>query len=161
MISERFKRALKEISSTLDYKLCPWALIGSTNLALQGMIINPRDLDLVMRLKDLGVASKKFYRYNASAIEELSPDERDPAWTAKLKRCPAFNVHFNIKGVSVQILGEGDNGDYVSKLLANKLIYTDLKSFKIPCFTLETEAQVYDIFRPEKAQQIRDFLASQ
>ncbi len=161
MITEQFKSALKEISSILDYKQHPWALIGSTNLALQGIVTIPRDLDLVMRLKDLGVASKKFRRYNASRIEELFPDAKDSAWTAKLKRCPAFNVHFNIEGINVQIIGERDNGDYVSRLLANQLIYTNLDSFEIPCFTLDAEAQVYDLFRPKKAQQIRDFLISQ
>ncbi len=157
MIPEQFKKALKEISSKLDYNLYPWALIGSTNLALQGMNTTPKDLDLIMELDNLVVANEVFRKYGP-AITELLPNTDDEAWNAKLRRHPASNVCFSIKEIEIQILGERSDGDYVSKLIAHRLIYTNLGGFKIPCFTLEAEAEVYDIFRPEKAQKIRDFL---
>lgn len=161
MITEQFKHAIREVYSALESSLCPWAIIGSTNLALQGMNVNPRDLDLVMRLGDLRTASQKFQKYNPSEIKELFPDSKDPAWTAKLKRHPAYDMRFNIGKVKIQILGEGNNGNYVSKLRAHQVTYIDMNSFKIPCFTLEAEAQAYDAYRPEKAKRIREFLSNQ
>jgi hypothetical protein len=161
MINEQFKNAIKEIYSALESSLCPWAIIGSTNLALQGMDVNPRDLDLVMRLGDLRIASQKFQKYNPSEIKELFPDSKDPAWTAKLKKCPAYDIHFNIGDVKVQILGERNNGDYVNKLRTHQLTYVSLKGSQIPCLTLEAEAQAYeDTHRPEKDRRVRDFLSS-
>ena len=161
MITKQFKDALKEISSTLDYKVYPWTLVGSTNLGLQRMDTNPCDLDLVMRLTDLKVIRKKFQKYNPSAVEELFPDTGDPAWSAKLKRCPVYNVHFNMWEVRVQILRERDDGDYLSKLIAHQLTYINLEDSQIPCFTLEAEAQTYeDTYRLDKAKRVRDFLES-
>jgi hypothetical protein len=56
-------------------------------------------------------------------------------------------------------MGEKGDGEYVSKLLANKLIYIKFNGFEIPCFTLEVEAQAYEeTNRDNKAELIRDFI---
>ncbi|MEK6917854.1 MAG: hypothetical protein AABW51_02800 [Nanoarchaeota archaeon] len=160
MINEQFKDAIKVVYERLDNNTIGWALIGSTNLALQGMDLSPKDLDLVMKLDSLVYMPMLFSDYSTSRIEELKPDNSDPAWTAKLQRHPAFNVHFNIGRVPVQILGEYDDGDYVSKLINRSLCYTKIGGLKIPSFTLETEADIYaETYRYEKAERIRCFLA--
>ena len=126
MIPKQFKEAIKIIYSRINSKDFSWAFIGSTNCALQGMGVSPRDLDLVMRLDNLRQIPQIFKDYSPSKIKELIPDSNDPAWTAKLANHPAFNVHAYIEGVDVQILGEKDDGDYVSKLIANRIIYVQI-----------------------------------
>jgi hypothetical protein len=159
MITQQFKEAIKIIYAKLNNTNFPYAFIGSTNCALQGMEVSPRDLDLVMKLDDLQHIPKLFKEYSPSDIEELLPDSKDPAWTAKLANHPAFNVHAHVKEIKVQILGEKDNGDYVSKLVANRIIYIPFNGLKLPCFTLEAEAEAYEeTYRPKKAERIRQFL---
>jgi hypothetical protein len=47
----------------------------------------------------------------------------------------------------------------VSKLLGNKLTYIKLKTFGVPCFTLEAESQAYaETNRQDKADKIREFI---
>lgn len=126
-----------------------WALIGSTNLKMQGMDVNPNDLDIVVPLKDLEKMREIFADYNASVVKELKSLTDEPGWEVKLE----------IDGVEVQILGENDTGEYVSKLLENKLTKISIDNIEIPCFTLEAEAQTYtETNREHKAHLIQDFL---
>jgi len=126
-----------------------WALIGSTNMQLQGMNVNPHDLDIVVQLKDLEKIREIFSDYNASAIKELKPLTNEPGWEVKL----------NIENVEVHILGERDTGEYVSKLLSDRLTKIKIDDIKIPCFTLEAEAQTYaETNREHKAHLIQEFL---
>ena len=72
---------------------------------------------------------------------------------------PAWEVKFILNGIEVQILGENDEGDYVMKLIANRVVYLDLNGIRIPCFTLEAEEQTYrETNREKKANMIREFL---
>ncbi len=158
MIPKQFKEAIKIIYTRINNKNFSWAFIGSTNCALQGMKLSPGDLDLVVRLDDLKWIPQIFKDYSPSKVEELRPDPRDLAWNAKLDKHPAFNVYARVEGVDMQILGEKDDGDYVSKLIANRIVYVPFNGLKLPCFTLEAEAEAYEIYRPKKAERIRQFL---
>lgn len=149
MINENFKKAIKIIHKLMNENKIKWALIGSTNMQLQGINVNPHDLDIVVQLKDLEKIREIFSDYNASAVKKLKPLTDEPSWEVKLK----------IKNVKVQILGERDTGEYVSKLLANKLTKKKIDDIKIPCFTLEAEAQSYtETNRKHKAHLIQEFL---
>ena len=149
MINSNFKKAIKIIYRLLNENNIKWALIGSTNMQLQRVDVQPHDLDIVVQLRDLEKMQEIFSEYNASSIRELKPLTDKPGW----------EVRVEINGVEVQILGEMDTGEYVSKLLANKLIKIPLDDIEIPCFTLEAEAQTYaETKREHKAYLIREFL---
>ena len=159
MLSYYFKQAIKVLSQELNTQQLKYALIGSSNLVLQGMDLSPHDLDLVMRIDDLNKIPEIFRSYSPSNIEELRPDSGDPVWTAKLERRQAWNVCFNIGKIPVQILGESNYGNYVSKLVAQRLVHIDIDGTDVPCFNLEAEAEAYqETFRPQKAERIRAFL---
>jgi hypothetical protein len=161
MLSDEFKQAIKIISETLNAQNLDYALIASSNLALQGMDFSPNDLDIVMKALDLKKVHELFKEYSPSGVNKLKPDSKDPAWTKRLKEHPKWDVNFNLGEVPVQILGEHDDGEYVSKLLAKRLVYIDVDGVKVTCFSLEAEAEVYqETSRFEKAKKIRDFLAS-
>ena len=151
MIDDRFKSALEIISSKLNNNI-KWALVGSTNMALQGIPVNPGDLDVVVRYSDLKKMKGIFSDYKVSEIKELKP-------FVSGQSC-AGDVKFNILGADVQIFGEEDGGNYIKYLLSNNnLVFVEVDEMKVPFFKLEIEAQVYwDTGRNNKAEIIREFL---
>jgi len=156
---EKFKNALVIVSGRLNQSGIKYALVGSLNQVLQGMNLSPKDLDLVARIEDLAGINSLFHDYSPSQIKEMKPDSTDPKWTAKLERHPASGFHFNVGDAPIHILGERDDGDYVSKLLEGRLSYLEIENVKVPCFTLEAEADAYkDTFRPDKSARIREFM---
>lgn len=149
MITEKFKKTIKIIHKRLENNKIKWALVGSTNMQLQGMNVSPHDLDIVVQLNDLEKMQEIFSEYNASAIKELKPLTDKPAWEVRMK----------INDLEIQIFAQRDTGEYVSKLLANKLAKIRLENIEIPCFTLEAEAQTYaETNREHKAHLIQEFL---
>ena len=151
MINNNFQQALKILAKKLNPNNIKWALIGSTNMAFQGIDIIPHDLDIVIQFEDLQEITPLFSEYNPSSINKLNPLNDKPAWEIKLK----------MNNVEVQILGEKDDGEYISKLLDDKITIKNLDNLKIPCFTLEAEAQTYEeTHRPNKVRIIKEFLAN-
>lgn len=149
MINERFKETIRIVHKSLNENKIKWALIGSANMQLQGMDVQPHDLDVVVQLKDLEKMREIFSGYNASAVKELKPLTDEPAWEVGIK----------IGDVSVQFFAQMDTGVYANKLLTNKLAKIRLENIEIPCFTLGAEAQAYaETDREHKADLIRRFL---
>lgn len=149
MITDNFKKAIKIIHEKLQNNKIKWALVGSTNMQLQGMNVQPHDLDIVVQLKELEKTREMFSEYNVSAIKELKPLTDEPAWEVKIE----------INDVEVQIFAQLNTGEYVSKLLADKLARIRFENVEIPCFTLEAEAQTYaETNRRYKSNLIREFL---
>lgn len=144
------KKTIKVIYKLLSRNKIKWAIVGSTNMRLQGIDIKPHDLDIIVQLDDLEIIRDIFSEYRPSEIKELGPFS-NAAWEVKL----------NIGEVEVQILGEEDNGKYVEKLLSNKIKLIHMGEIEVPCFTLETEAQTYsETNRENKAKMIYGFLSS-
>ena len=149
MINENFKKAIKIIHELMNENKIKWALVGSTNMKLQGINVNPRDLDIVVQLKDLDKIREIFSEYSASAVKELEPFTDEPSWEVKLK----------IGVVEAQFFGQRNTGEYVRKLLANRSTKIKIDDIEIPCFTLEAEAQTYaETNREHKAHLIQEFL---
>jgi hypothetical protein len=150
-MNENFKYAIKLICERLENKNIRWALVGSTNMNLQGIDINPNDLDIIVQLEDLSKIREIFSDFDVSKVKELEPlSELD---TKK------FEVTFLIDNVPIQVIGEGSEGLYVSKFLNGGLVKFSLDSVKVPCFALEAEAQTYsETDREHKSTLIREFL---
>lgn len=147
MIDTNFRTVFKLIHGRLsDIK---WALVGSTNLQLQGMQVTPHDLDIVIQHKDLEKVSNLFSDYSASPVSQFPTKSGEPAWEVKAI----------INGVNVQFFGGDEIDIYVSKLLANKILKVKLDDIEIPCFNLQAESQAYvETNREEKAKLIQEFL---
>src|SRR3989344_1227151 len=133
MINKKLKEVIILVAKKLKKVNIKWALIGSTNLTLQGLNILPHDLDIVVESNNLRKIKKIFEEFKLSEFKETIPMTDKPVWEMRL----------NIMGVDVQIFGEKNNGIYVSKLLANKLTYVGLENIEIPCFSLEAEMEAY------------------
>ena len=149
MISKEFETVIKIISKKLNQESIKWSLVGSTNLAIQGMNVSPRDLDILVKWSDLKKIKAIFSQYNPSEIKKLMPFiDGQKAWEMKTI----------INDIEVQFFSE-KVGEYVKRLLPNKIIKIKLNNLEIPCSSLEDEAQIYEnTNRKNKADMINDFL---
>ncbi len=151
MINKNFKEAIKIIHQLMSENKIKWALIGSTNMQLQGIDIVPNDLDIVIQLKDLEKMREIFSEYNVSAVKELKPLSHID--TRKLE------FTFEIDNLLIQVIGEIEKGLYINKLLSNRFKKIKIDDIEIPCFALEAEAQTYaEINRKHKAHLIQEYL---
>ena len=143
------EKTILEVNRNLKNNKIKYALIGSANMLLQGMDVNPQDLDIIIQAKDLKKIQKIFSNDKLLPIEKLKNFTNNSAWEIKI----------TLSKIDIQILGEKDNGTYVSKLLGNKLIEISLGIIKIPCLTLMAEAQAYaETNRKQKSDLIKNFL---
>jgi len=150
MVSQYIQEAIKTIHKKIGHDI-KWALVGSTNMQIQGMQIEPRDLDIVIQHKDLERVSKIFSDYSASNVIKLKTFSGKPAW----------EVRATINSVEIQFFGGDEKDIYVIKLLSGKIIMIELDGIKIPCFTLEAESQTYkETNREHKANLIQEFLST-
>lgn len=149
MVNQDIKEAIKIIHERLVNNSIKWALVGTTNMRLQGMQVEPHDLDVVIQHKDLKKVSRLFSDYSASSVKEFET----------LSSKPAFEVKAMIVNVEVQFLGGDETDIYVSKLLSGRTVSVKLDGIEVPCFMLEAESQSYmETNREQKANLIKEFL---
>ena len=150
MINKKLKEVILLIAKKFKGTKVKWALVGSTNLTLQGVNVLPHDLDVVVEANNLKKIKKIFEEFKPSEFKEVIPITTNPFWEMRL----------NVMGVDVQIFGEKNGGIYVSKLLSKKLNYVELENIEIPCFSLEAEMKAYsETNRNDNVELIRNFLA--
>lgn len=147
---KQHRKSIKTIHKILEQNNIKWALVGSTNLYIQGMQIEPNDLDVILQHKDLNKITKLFSNYSASNIKEMNSLTNKKVW----------EVNATINDIEIQFIGADNTDVYVSKLISNKLIMVFLDDIKIPCFMLEAELQCYKkTNREQKVNYIRKFLS--
>ena len=151
MLPANFKEVIKIIYSKLKDKKVKWAVIGSTNMVLQRINVNPNDIDIITNPDDLKVFEEVFKDHIIKPICKKPPYREGYSGFYELK--------LNIKGIEIHIIGEYDNGVYYGRISKGNIILIDLDNLKIPCFTLKAEAQAYEeTNRENKAKMIKDFL---
>lgn len=149
MIDTSFKKVLKIISERMQINSIRWAVIGSTNLALQGIEILPNDIDIVILVENLPKIKNIFAEYEVSDVEELRSTTEKPWWRVK----------FVIDNIHVEILSEEISEVYARGLFSGKIIEILLDSRRIPCLALDLEAQAYkEMGRNTKVELIEKFL---
>jgi len=150
MLSKEFKDVIKLICSGIKDKRIKWALVGSTNMYLQGINVDPNDLDITTNINSLKIFEKEF---NEHIIKPISKN---------IKKKYSFKTNelkLLIKGIEVQIIGEHDNGVYFENINKGNIVLVGLDNIKIPCLSLSSEADAYSkTGRNNKADLIINFL---
>ncbi len=142
--------ALRTVRKRLENAGIRWALAGSTNMLVQGIPSDPRDMDIAVRREDLGRISGLFSDFSSTPVREFRSLAGGTAW----------EVRTNISGIKVQFFGGDEDDVYVSKLLAGRTVNVRFGGIEIPCFALEAESRAYrEMGRPEKAETIDRFLS--
>ena len=120
-----YKKALKDLKERLEIE---WFVIGSANLALQGINVTPSNLGILIHHTDL----EKFL---ALYSDFLSSD------IVKLENGEAQEFTLRLHGVEVIVCAEYEHGIYWEvKNPPTTLTYDNMK---IPCFSLYAEREAY------------------
>lgn len=142
------KETLIFVAKKLNEAQLKWALIGSANLALQGMDMVPNDIDILIGIQDKDKITNLFAK--EKLIRSLVLENKE-----------AEEMFYLIDGNEVQFCFEYAHGFYADFLEKEKFEIVELGSQKIPCLNLEDEARGYEYLgRKEKAERIREFLRS-
>jgi hypothetical protein len=146
------KVALKEIAFRFSKAGLTWALGGSCMMQLQGIAVDPRDIDLFVDMNDF-----------ETALEILSSDNtftlHGPSGIFVSKRYASGSF----MGISVDLIA----GFRIITPLKNleyfvdskRLIYVDIDGESVPCSFLEDWIELYDAMeKTMKADLIRNHL---
>ncbi len=143
MIDRRILQVLKLIESRLRGSGIRWVLAGSVSLALQGVDVNPNDIDI---LTD---------RNGAFQINRILKEyEIRPVRLRRSKRFQSYFGEFEINGVRVEVMGDLKERvglewrDLSHRLSAPKI--TKVEEVKLPISPLEDQLRSYRALRRRK-----------
>ena len=146
---------LKLILSRLKNREIKWVLVGSASLALQGMEINPKDIDILTNKK------------GAFEIDELPKEyEVEPVEYRKSELFQSFLGEFVILNMKVDVMGslkerfDNEWVDLSPRLLSPKII--EIRGMTVPVSSLHEQQRANERLGREKdsirVQKIREFL---
>lgn len=153
MIDPIFFRVLQKICPQLDDIGVKWALTGSLNLALQGLPVEVKDIDILTDRAGAFMIENRFREFVV----------RDVAFTSG-ERIRSYFGALNIDGVKVEIMGDvqlkNKDGSWENPVDIERNRRTlKIEGIQIPVMSLEREYQAYvTLKRHKKAEMIRKYL---
>jgi hypothetical protein len=151
MISREMLTVLKFIQHKLKDEKLRWVVIGSANQALQGINIEPNDLDIITSIKDIKKILTIFREYVEQGLHKKAP------LTKGYPDC--LRLILKINNIQVDIIGEEDYDIYYSKVLKGAVTNIQAEGLIIPCLKLEAELRAYEeTGRTEKISLIEEHL---
>ena len=146
MISLAYLKVIKILYSKLSDSNIEWYITGKTNLALQGIAIEPSHLGILIHDTDLDKFLGIFSEFEKSKIIELDNGE-------------SKEFTMNIEDIKVMVCAEYPHGSYWIVMKAPILLKID--NIQIPCFSLESDRDAYiKLGMLDKAKIIDDFLTA-
>jgi len=153
MLSSNHIKALKILIKRLSNKKINWALIGSTNLAIQSVNIKAHDIDILTDKEGAFKINKALKRFEIKAVRYKESE----------RFCSYYGL-FKINNINIEIMGDIKNKipkcDLWSEKskLSNKL-FINFKDIKLPVISLKREYYAYSkMGRKDKAEKIRERL---
>jgi len=152
MINRRFVNVLRIIMNRLETRGINWVLGGSVNLALQGVDISPRDVDILTD-KDGALQIGELLKDYESKRVELTKNEKFSSYFGK----------FRIEGIEVEVIGDlqsrTPDGKWTTQFRPKRKTTLKLEELKIPASPLEVELEAYKMLgRRDRVQKISEAL---
>ncbi len=157
MLPTQIRRALSTLLERLPGSSIEWKLGGSVALALQGLEISPRDVDLFLPSGDAA-------RLTAETLGEFV--ESLPHWRAS-EPFASYYGHCRIEGVEIDLIGElvietpqGSVQLGVDSLLWRRESFLPFQGRKVSSIPLEIQLVTYYLMpkREERVNQITSLL---
>jgi len=157
MLPAQVGRALSTLLKRLWGSSIKWRLGGSVALALEGLEISPRDVDLFLPSGDAA-------RLMAETLGEFM--ESPPHWR-RSEPFASYYGHCRIEGVEIDLIGElvietpqGSVELGADSLLWQRKSSLPLQGWKVPCIPLEIQLVIYYLMpeREERVNQITSLL---
>lgn len=142
-----FTKQLKTISELLSD--IPYGLIGSLNMYIQWMEVSPRDIDIIAPVERIMEIDERLKEYRTKEIYfDISE------WRNSLRS------FYDIDWVEIELLWNICSSTRPADQI-NERFTMDYNGIKVNCIALDSEIQVYkNMWRPEKAKMIEDFIKS-
>lgn len=153
MIPKNNIKTLKILVKKLSNKKINWAIIGSTNLALQGVDVTANDIDILTNKEGAFLIGKLLKEFTIKPIEYKESE-----------RFKSYYGLFEINNIKIEIMGDlqykipkGDLWSKKSRL--SKKIIIKYQGLNIPVISLEQGYIAYSkMGRIEKANKIKEVL---
>lgn len=146
LMNKNILASLLEVARLLNNNNIKWMLVGSSNLALQGMNFEPNDIDIVIPIEKEKEVLNFMSGYSLLKTENLIRKDGEEKM-------------FLVGEKVVELSFENENGFYLKFVLEDNLEEKEIEGVRLPCMRLENEALAYEnLDRIEKARMIRDFL---
>lgn len=152
MRSQKIKEVLRIICQELENKDVNWALVGSTNLALQEVDVEPHDVDILTDKEGAFLIHKLLKEYEVKEVK-WSRSDKFASWLGELR----------IKGVKVEIMGnlklKDTKGKWSETTSLSKRKLMKIDDCKIPIIPLRYELKAYEkLGRSERVRKIKEAL---
>ncbi len=149
MIDEKTKKVLEYLVKKL--KDINWALVGSTNLAIQGVDIKPHDIDILTDRKGVYAIGKFLKKFEKASIMFRE--------TKQFKS--NFGI-FEIDNVKIEVMENLQNRIKNKWVVTNDLSkrrFIEFEGIELPVIPLEEEYKTYKkLGRIEKANKIKKLI---
>ena len=155
MISPRHLNVLRQLHARLHATGINWAVTGSLGFALQGVPVEPHDIDIQADAAGVYEIQQLFSEFVLRPVSLSSKD--------------TIRSHFGallIDGIEVELMGDiqkadsGGTWDAPTDLNRHKR-FVEVEDMRIPVLSLEYEEQAYrKMGRVEKAEMLRQWLQS-
>ncbi len=153
MIDPTYLEVLREVSRRLEDGRVNWAITGSLGFALQGISVEPNDIDI------------QTDRAGAYEIERLFPRSVvRPVAFSSAERIRSYYGAMVIDGVPVEIMGDvekrGANGTWEGPVdIRRHIRVVEICGMRVPVLSLEYEYRAYLMLgRTDKAEVLRRHL---
>jgi hypothetical protein len=156
-MKSKIQKILLRVSSKLKQHKINFAIVGSISLYLQGMSVNPHDIDIITNKIGIIKIEKLFRKYKKQGITSEKENLKKSVYFCHF-------AMFKINNVKIEILA-----DTWAKNKKTKKIYRSnlkLKRFivfkkqKIPIMPIEEELKAKEVimWKPKRINKIRKFL---
>jgi hypothetical protein len=159
MLDPSYLMVLRKICERLSNTGINWALTGSCSFALQGIDVEPHDIDVQTNKRGAYEIENLFSEFVTSKIVFSCMHAH-----ASAKRIRSYLGALLIDGIKVEIMGDiqilGEDGVWEEPVDLNlhKQV-VDIEGLKIPVLSLDYEYQAYlKLGRKEKAEMLRKWL---
>lgn len=148
MVSEKIKEALKIVCRKLKGKNIDWVLVGSTNLALQGVDVSPHDIDILTDEKGAFSINELLRDYEVRKVEYKESEN-----------LASYLGEFRIDDIKVEVMGDlrikRPDGTWYKELVIRGAKNAKIGEMEVPLYPLEKELEGYKILgRVEKVREI-------
>jgi len=148
MLNLKIIKVLKIIKQKLKEKKIRWVLAGSVSLALQGVKIKPRDIDIISDKEGAFRFNELFKKYEVKPVKfgclKIGGKELFESYLGK----------FKIKGVKVEVMGNlkeklGRKWVYLHKRLKSPKI-VEFQGMSLPVSPLKEQLKSYSNLKRKK-----------
>lgn len=143
------KSKIDKILGVISEKLerVDYAFIGSVNLYIQGLKVEPRDIDILTTPEDIKQIDRIFSEFRTKEIYFDKSEGRN-----------SWRSFYNIDGIEIEVLGNVNNIYRKKESLVGK-IQLEFGRLKLSCIPLVDELNAYkSMGRIEKVEMIQAFL---